>query len=172
MRLVSKMSTAIETYYVDCTGLSFAEAMASLPKSVHDWPPPERVKDRVLLQRMHEESQRCGVCGYKPVVWSWLAPVELHHIVGGTQGRSDERTNLIPLCRRCHDNANTDALPFARILYHKWRTDPEHTDWRRLAILKRQFLPEPEGPPASSVRQAADFVYNGGEVPPFCGGAK
>lgn len=138
------MSTTIETY-VDCTGLSFAEALVSLPKSVHDWPQPERVKDRILLDTMYMEAHRCAACGYIARPWpTALGLLQLHHIVGGTQGRSDERTNLIPLCRRCHVNANTDALPLARILYHKWRTDPEHTDWRRLAILKRQFLPEPE----------------------------
>jgi len=135
----------ITELYIDGTGSSFTDAMRNLPKSVHDWPPPERVKDHILLQRMHEERRQCGVCSYKPMAWSWLA-VELHHIVGGSKGRSDERTNLIPLCRRCHDNANTDTLPLARILFCKWRIDPEHTDWRRLAILKRQFLPEPEGP--------------------------
>jgi len=78
-------------------------------------------------------------CGRRPV-GSGLDRLELHHVIGGTKGRSDERTNLIMLCRDCHEQVATAGL--GAILGMKWSIDRQGTDWVRLAVLRRSFLPD------------------------------
>ena len=34
--------------------------------------------------------------------------VDLHHVISKGQGGSDHYSNLIPLCRACHERAHTD----------------------------------------------------------------
>jgi 5-methylcytosine-specific restriction endonuclease McrA len=102
------------------------------------------VKDRVLIQDLCDEKDRCQVCHRKHAPWGGIQlRLQLHHIFGGTPGRSDERTNIITLCWKCHHvKLNTPSLQLGHILFCKWRSDQEHTSWTRLAILGRRFLPE------------------------------
>ena len=134
-----------EPKLLDALGVPFAGYHKLLPKRAADFPLPHRVKDRQVLREYRLRSDACQVCGATRQLWGgepvWL---ELHHIIGGTQGRSDEPTNLLLLCRQCHLQVKTSALPQSRILYRKWATDQAHIWWVRLAILARKHLPTPE----------------------------
>ena len=134
-----------ELELVDSCGIAFCDYHKHLPKLARDFPLPHRVKDRKVLGEYRLRFDACQVCGATRRMWGgepvWL---EIHHIIGGTQGRSDEPTNLILLCKREHVQVKTTALPQSRILYCKWLTDRENVSWVRLAILARKHLPTPE----------------------------
>ncbi|MCS7256101.1 MAG: HNH endonuclease signature motif containing protein [Thermomicrobium sp.] len=54
-----------------------------------------RIRERVLV-----EEPRCRLCG---------APAtEVHHIVPLSSGGTHDRTNLMPLCARCHRRVTTE----------------------------------------------------------------
>ena len=129
---------------VDGCGVPFSKYREHLPKSCHDFPDPERVKEPKLLERLHREWRYCMGCWRRRLASGRL---ELHHIVGGTKGRSDEACNLMMLCSdRCHPNVNTEAMPLGLLLVLRWYAERETTDWVRLAILRRSFLPDLDFP--------------------------
>jgi len=119
--------------HYDASGLAFESLRATLPPRC-DWPKRSAVKDRRLLRLVHAEMSGCSACGA-------VDHLELHHLVGGRGGRSDERTNLLPLCRACHVLVNTPALPFGRLLFLKWSVHPEEVLWERLTLLHGRWLP-------------------------------
>ena len=122
--------------YLDCEGFPFESIRRVLgPRS--NWPKRAAVKDRRVLRDCHAEMSECLACGF--VIDSFL---ELHHLVGGRGGRSDERTNLLALCRWCHQKVNTPALPFGRLLFLKWFHQREDLSWERLTLLHGRWLPE------------------------------
>jgi hypothetical protein len=121
--------------FVDGKGVSYHQYRRHLPARARDFPDPERVDDPERTMRYREQMGRCQITGDR------AGPIDVHHIIGGTKGRSDEWTNLILLRRDWHEKANTNELSLGVILWLKWSTDREHTDWVRLAILRRAFLP-------------------------------
>jgi len=125
--------------FIDGQGVPFSRYRELLPKRARDFPKPERVKDDQVIMAYRWRWTHCQVCGQGQRDGVIL---DVHHIIGGTKGRSDEKTNLISLDRDCHDKANTLELPKGLILWCKWRTDRRSVSWVRLAILHRQFLPD------------------------------
>lgn len=122
--------------YLDSHEVSFADYPRSLPSRAADFPPPGILKSPRVLARVHAEAWGCYACG------RWQVKLEAHHVCGGMKGRSDELTNLCPLCLDCHPWANTARLPKGRILFLMWKYSREYLDWVRLAVLNRQFLPD------------------------------
>ena len=131
--------------YIDGNGVAFADHRLHLPKLAKDfWPPCHQRIPRVL-EEFHATWDHCFACG-RPR--KHVRRLEAHHIIGGIKGRSDEPCNLMMLCEdwehSCHRQANSVLLPKGVLLWRKWSVDPENTDWVRLAILHRQFLPDIE----------------------------
>jgi hypothetical protein len=128
---------------LDTNGISFAEYRSLLPDRIFEFPKPRVKKNRIVLAAVGREGLFCCNCR-EPNGRGLEARLQLHHLVGGSNGRSDERTNLMHLCGRdaCHPSANTKALPFARLLFLKWYYYPDEVDWVRLAILRHQFHPD------------------------------
>lgn len=112
--------------------------------------PVRDVAGRREWEVRHNWCQSCGVSKDR-APWPGLST---HHVV--RQGRSDEKTNWLRLCHRCHQRAegltvrvNGVVLPkltLANCLYLKRHHDPEEFDERRLAELYHQALPIPESP--------------------------
>lgn len=134
--------------FPDRNGVPFALYHTWLPPRVSDWPLPPIVKDDKddVQGQFHQEFRSCWWCGY-PREFDFGTPgfafkkVELHHLAGGSRGRSHERFLFTMLCSDCHDkHAGPDDLGF--LLYLKWKHDPEGTDWPRTALRLRRFLPD------------------------------
>jgi 5-methylcytosine-specific restriction endonuclease McrA len=140
MRRIAKTRTArtkrLKEGYADSHGIMFHEYRLWLPELASDWPSVRRVDSPHVLGCISR--LECWACRYI----SFTNPCDLHHLVGGTKGRSDERCNLMPLCRECHDKANTKELPLGRLMWLLWVHDRWGTDWVRLALLKRSHLPD------------------------------
>lgn len=140
--------------YLDCNGIPFADYRRELPIQVFHFPKANIIKSPELLQELHNEWDCCQVCGRRAGLWTkwdagpqenWVS-LHLHHVIGAA-GRSDERCNLLALCSEgpdqgCHAEAHGGKLPLGKILYHKWKADPDGIDWIRLAVLRGSFLPE------------------------------
>ena len=95
----------------------------------------------VPFARYRELWDHCQVC--QETYNSLSVVLECHHIIGGTKGRSDELTNLICLCRSCHQRLGPHSEEnLGTILFWKWATDRGTLSWVRLAILHRRFLPD------------------------------
>lgn len=127
--------------YADKNGVLVDDLPRILPRpsDTHLWPPANIVRDLEIVIAYRGEHQHCQLCG---AAFQWDVRKELHHIIGGA-GRSDERCNLIVLCNGyhgCHGEVHGN-LPL--ILWAKWLTNKEDTDWVRLAVLARKFLPVP-----------------------------
>jgi hypothetical protein len=136
--------------WIDGNDVAFNEYRQLLPRLASDFPLPNRVKDQDVLSAYRAEFDYCQVCGRSDL------GIEVHHIIGGTKGRSDERTNLISLEPALHERVKTSELPQGLIMWCKWRIDPSGTDWVRLAILNRAFLPDL----VESLEVAANFLQN------------
>jgi len=157
--------------YVDGCGVSFKEYRDSLPARADDFGKAGIVKDPDLLAAMHKESTRCQRCGRSAAdqtAYGESIRLELHHIIGGSRGRSDERTNLLMLCHVCHGTAGTNAFPLDEVLWCKWATAPDEIDWARLAVLFRRFLPDPVPSPfwAQYVHRTGQGIIHPGELTP------
>lgn len=131
--------------FEDRNGLPFAQAKLHLPQRASEWPGRESSKDPNLSRLLHAEMWRCSNPWCRNPAWLERAPwciLELHHMIGGRGGRSDERTNILPLCRWCHQGPHqiTDNLGF--VLFLKWLQAGEEIDWLRLAVLHGRFLPD------------------------------
>lgn len=129
----------------------FDEARAHVEKHygkrVADWPQVRIVLDPEVCEQMHKRfwNVPCWNCGYVSYRnRNWPEPtsnaLEAHHIAGGAQ-RSDEYCNIAMLNSSCHKEVKTKKLPQGRILYLKWKHDRANTDWVRLTLLGRRFLP-------------------------------
>lgn len=94
MRRVSKTRVArakrLTEQYADCHGIPFDEYRFHLPDLVSDWPKVVRVDDHEVERQMHEWFGSCWNCGDG----SFCMPLQSHHIIGGTKGRSDEYCNI------------------------------------------------------------------------------
>jgi len=127
--------------YPDGAGVPFDEAEELVRSfgTVYSWPSACRRDDPMLLTSIHYVRDHCQACGS-------TTHLEVHHIIGGTKGRSDELTNLIMLCRHCHQSAHGaygGQLTLAQVLWHQWCNNRETLSWLRLMLLRRQFLPRP-----------------------------
>jgi hypothetical protein len=69
----------------------------------------------------------CQLCGY-------CGALEPHHLASA-KGRSDERCNLIAVCRKCHDEIQGDVDQYKRVWRAKWEADRAGTNWLRLCLL-------------------------------------
>jgi len=136
--------------YIDGCGISFDGYRQHLPLSVHDWPNPRRVKSPKLLGalRLLKRWELCWRClAFETRGRSGSHAGCLHHIIGGTKGRSDERTNLMPLCTACHmayHDGGDVRITKGQLLWAKWLIDRKGTSWVRLALLNSQYLPDLE----------------------------
>jgi hypothetical protein len=128
----------------DRNGMTLAEAMKLLPPRVSDWEPANCIKLSAgrkwkMMNALHEEWKSCAICGRFE---KYGVYIQIHHIA-----RSDERCCLVPLCfsfnrgAECHSSVSTIGI--ARILGAKLAIDPEGTDFVRLALCLRRFLPDP-----------------------------
>lgn len=109
------------------------------------WPTPHRLTDPRVIVRLQKTFGFCFVCE-RQCDWtaregSWLK-LDVHHIYAGTAGRADELTNLMPLCRPCHEKFQSLKPAAGFLLYRKWKFDRPNTDWLRLTILAGHCLPE------------------------------
>jgi|HubBroStandDraft_6_1064221.scaffolds.fasta_scaffold327100_2 hypothetical protein len=126
----------------DCHDRTLADVRALLgPRA--DWPKPEIVKDKALLRDLKHDPawSFCWVCGRKPGRGVIL---QLHH--WAPRGRSDVRTNLMPVCFDL--NSAFDCHPWAtsfraELLYVRHLREPESVDWEVLTRLFGRYLPEP-----------------------------
>jgi len=100
-----------------------------------------------------DHQDRCAVC-WRP--WSragWLG-FAVHHLVRGSNGRSDEPANMLMLCARCHDMVHDGqyrdeitkellpAITFGMVLRVKSRS--KEWDAARLEQLYHRALPDME----------------------------
>ena len=56
---------------------------------------------KLVRQVIDRDWHRCRVCG-----WGGGGGLNIHHILFRSQGGKDELSNLILLCRPCHDKAH------------------------------------------------------------------
>jgi hypothetical protein len=126
-------------------------------------------KDPRVLQAYAATHDRCACCWLPKRAQRFGWWLELHHIIGGKGGRSDELCNLLMLCTRCHmicegakfKQENGEPFPtitFGMILALKCEADPDQFDLTRIAQLYRpnyrnperwrDCLPDPEPVPA------------------------
>lgn len=49
--------------------------------------------------------------------------IEVHHILAKSQGGKDEISNLMALCRNCHDHAHSDKVIYERSYFQKIHND-------------------------------------------------
>lgn len=70
-------------------------------------PKHPRIIDRALVAALKIEVGECEVCHAVP----WRHPLDTHHIKTRGAGGDDVRTNLIVLCRQCHDLAQRRRIP-------------------------------------------------------------
>ena len=118
------------------------------------------VTDPDARQRWKEEGDhgdRCQVCHRPWARAGWLG-VAVHHIIRGSNGRSDEPCNLLLVCGRCHamihDGGYYDektGLPLPTITLGMVLWVKSHTDeWdeERLTALYHRNLPAWEILPA------------------------
>lgn len=102
-----------------------------------------KVRGVAKLRRPHrpeirEQFRGPGLC----LICENVTPYgEPHHIVHGTVGRSDELTNLMRVCRECHNEIQSDARLLSKVLLAKWTFEPEQVSWVRLALLRDSWWP-------------------------------
>lgn len=134
--------------YADRHGRTIETYQEHLPKRASDFGKAGIVRSRVADDefRQLDIAQFCWACG-RSVKYGQAQKLDVHHIVGGSGRRSDERCNFSVLCagltkNACHYWANTAALPMGLMLSRKWIFDGKHCDWARLALIRGSFLPD------------------------------
>lgn len=113
--------------------------------------------------RLHDYCMACGIGNAKAAFRDGGISLSTHHII--KPGRSDERCNLLRLCRRDHDLAELltvtvssvalPTLPIAVCLTIKKLREPHDHDPERLAELYGVRLPDPQPIPAFLAREWA-----------------
>lgn len=95
------------------------------------------VKDRDVLQEYAETHHHCALCG------SESRARQIHHIIGGRGGRSDERVNLLMVCFfPCHPFVDL-ASNLGVVLYVKMlEGELDGVGMERLEVLHGKTLPE------------------------------
>jgi 5-methylcytosine-specific restriction protein A len=79
-----------------------------------DEPTPREIRDRYMLDHSRCEARRPLVCR--------LHSTEPHHILMKSQGGKDEDSNLMAVCRPCHDwiHAHPEISYSKKWLRHWW----------------------------------------------------
>jgi hypothetical protein len=133
---------------LDAHGRSLADVRKLLGEDRSVWPRPEVVKKLDgdwSLQWYHNAFHSCWLCGVTRGSEEFIRTVrrlEVHHIAGGySRKRINAPWNFAVLCDECHANV-AGNLP--QVLWAKLVNDREGTDFCRLTIAYRFFLPEPE----------------------------
>jgi len=120
-------------------------------------------KNRAVLRDWAEEHDRCHVCGitydqtFDPQYELWPQGLQVHHIIHGTAGRSDEPCNLLRVCKRCHDRIHEGrqrigrgpwrcSLSLANVLWYKRKATPKEYSPKRLSQLWHRAVPRPQKP--------------------------
>lgn len=118
--------------FTDGRGVDFRDVrrLHLLPERVRDWPRVSRVQF-AGLRALYRSPGTCTICT-KPLSYG---EAECHHLTGGTKGRSDERCNLIKLCRFCHDEVQSQRAAHQRVWLAKFQAEPWDCDWVRLILL-------------------------------------
>lgn len=130
--------------FKDRRGLAFKDAQYMLPADKEYWPklPPRIKKDKTGAQAaFHKEyaGTPCWMCGAIP--FGKMGQHQLHHLAAGSRGRSHERELFTYLCKNCHDNC-VSPIYLGRLLYLKWKFDPEWVDYEWLTIRFGHILPD------------------------------
>lgn len=120
--------------FEDCNGIAFDEVRLILPAERRLWPVARLVVDPDVCRLMHERFGRCWECG--------AYPVQVHHMIEGAHGRSDELANACVLCADCHGQNKRTIIPLGRQQFLKWDFDRVNTDWVRLTIVRGRWLDE------------------------------
>lgn len=110
--------------FADAHGVCFDELTHAML-----WPVVHRVDSQEVLDE-YRFNPICFWCERRFVV-----ALDAHHIVGGSAGRSDEKCNLMSLCRECHSRLQSDSSKQPKMLGQKWKHDRWNCDWRRLCEL-------------------------------------
>lgn len=109
------------------------------------------VRERWLLEGDHGD--RCQIC-HRPWARAGWRGFNVHHIIHGANGRSDEPCNLLLVCGRCHDMIHDGcyrdertklllpAITLGMVLWVKSHT--EEWDESRLTLLYHRTLPARE----------------------------
>lgn len=71
-----------------------------LPPGAQERHPPPLIRKRVLAR----DDYRCRVCGYSPQDHPAIK-LEIHHVIERGVGGFSVESNLLTLCKNCHDNA-------------------------------------------------------------------
>lgn len=120
--------------FEDGFGVRFHETRMWLPDLVKDWPTV-----RIVDRKANRDFVRLGGMCY----WCerLFHPNELdpHHIFGASH-RCDCLTNLMPVCRACHDKIQSVPELLPSVLYRKWTLDRQHVSWVRLTLLAGRWL--------------------------------
>jgi hypothetical protein len=103
-------------------------------------PPPDRniVIDPVARDRwFNAMPDECMACGRTPNI-TGIYGLQIHHLAGGSGGRSDEPCNLLKLCYDCHHEIHDHpaSWPIFDLLRIKRYKDPEHDNAPRVIALK------------------------------------
>ncbi|MCL6611200.1 MAG: HNH endonuclease [Peptococcaceae bacterium] len=72
------------------------------------------LKGKVVTQVIERDNYRCRGCGT-------TRHLEIHHIIFRSQGGTDEISNLVTLCRRCHQRAHRHNV--WRRFWETWATE-------------------------------------------------
>ena len=70
-----------------------------------DYPPDWNSKRKNVYQRDNQECQNCGVSGGQ----HGRAELHAHHIVPKSRGGTHEKSNLITLCKDCHNTVHSKS---------------------------------------------------------------
>lgn len=135
---------ASKEFFEDGLGVRFHETRLWLPSRVSDWPKVrivnnKRAREVLLRHQLYE----CG-CPWCSLCESYAEQMDGHHIFGGSRGRSDELTNLLIVCRQCHERIQSDPTTLPEVLHAKWEHDRESVSWVRLTLLAGRWLDDLE----------------------------
>ena len=130
------------TSLIDGKGISFGSYHSWLPRAAADRSIPDRRTDLRVRRNYAKAHSHCLMCG-SAFADGFLEGRNVHHLIGGTPGRSDEATNLAALCGLCHDEVTSGPLGLSHVLYAKWEAEAETLDWCRLHLLRGRSLPVP-----------------------------
>lgn len=123
--------------YQDGVGVYFNEIRQWLPSKVRDWP-QVRIVDSTGNRSQILSRGFCFMCGASS---RWHGPLEVHHIFGGSRGRCDSLTNLMPVCRACHEETQSVPAMLPKVLLAKWKHDRANVSWVRLVVLNQRWFP-------------------------------
>ena len=114
----------------DGQNMTIADVRGWLPKGpTRDWPKQRDVDDQMLATYMHLRfgDGECWLCGLNVIL-------EMHHIVS----RSDERCNVVMLCRACHEEVQHSPKMLPAVLKAKIMHDRAYSSFLRIAQLRRK----------------------------------